>query len=169
MPLVELCTQLVVLAACLTGPIIDVEDPHVEQRIIRAAAAQVEDAARDDEPAAPTRSQEASTPTTVGWPWGPLADCESGEWDRHGNPIPESRRWDYGAPGAFTRPGYPFHGGLNFHPDTWRWVAGDLGLLNRFPHAYDAPPAVQIQVGAETQRRQGWKAWPVCSRKLGLR
>jgi len=101
--------------------------------------------------------------------WLALADCESGEWDANANPIPGSRRWDYGAPGAFVRPGYYFHGGLNFHPDTWRWVAGDLGLLESYPRAYDAPPEVQVRVGAETQRRQGWNAWPVCSKKVGLR
>lgn len=102
-------------------------------------------------------------------PWGALADCESGEWDRHGNPIPNSRRWDYGAPGAFVRPGYNFQGGLNFAASTWRWVAGDMGYLDAYPHAYDAPVHVQIEVAQETQRRQGWGAWPVCSRKIGLR
>lgn len=101
-------------------------------------------------------------------PWGALADCESGEWDRHGDPIPDSRRWDYGAPGAFVRPGYDFDGGLNFTASTWAWVAGDLGYLDQYPHAYDAPPSVQVEVGQETQRRQGWKAWPTCARMLGL-
>lgn len=112
----------------------------------------------------------ASAGDPIPEPWSSLADCESGSWDADGTPISGSARWDYGRPGGFTHDGYElFDGGLNFHPDTWRWVAGDLGLLNRFPHAYDAPPDVQIQVGAEVQARQGWAAWPVCSRKIGLR
>ena len=101
--------------------------------------------------------------------WLALADCESGDWDANANPIPGSRRWNYGAPGAFVRPNYPFHGGLNFAPSTWRWVAGEMNLLSQYPNAYDAPPRVQVEVGIETQRRQGWSAWPVCSRKVGLR
>ena len=163
----ELCAQLIVLAACLTGAV-DPYAPVAEKRILVAAAAQIEEAQGEPDPPVPTREQ-APEPTTVGWPWGPLADCESGEWDRHAQPIPHSRRWDYGAPGAFSRPGYPFHGGLNFHPDTWRWVAELEGVLHLYPHAYDAPPSIQIQVGERTRQLQGWQAWPVCSRKVGLR
>lgn len=106
---------------------------------------------------------------TIPAPWGALADCESGEWDRHGDPIPNSRRWDYGAPGAFERPGYAFDGGLNFAASTWSWVAGDLGYLEAYPYAYEAPATVQVEVAQETQRRQGWGAWPICSQKIGLR
>lgn len=38
----------------------------------------------------------------------------------------------------------------------------------RYPHAYDAPPEIQVQVAAEVQARQGWEAWPTCARKVGL-
>lgn len=41
-------------------------------------------------------------------------------------------------------------------------------MAYEFPHAYDAPPEVQFEVAQEVQRRQGWRAWPVCSRKVGL-
>jgi len=101
--------------------------------------------------------------------WLDLADCESGEWDANADPIPGSRRWDYGAPGAFSRPHYPFDGGLNFHPDTWTWVAELEGVLDQYPRAYQAPPSVQVQVGQRTLALQGPGAWPVCSRKVGLR
>ena len=102
--------------------------------------------------------------------WLDLADCESGEWDADGNPIPGTARWGYGRPGGFTHEGFgQYHGGFNFHPDTWEWVASDLGLLGGYPHAYDAPPAVQVEVAAEVQARQGWEAWPVCSVRVGLR
>jgi hypothetical protein len=120
-------------------------------------AAEVEAPAEHTHPAVPA-------------PWGRLADCESGSWDADGHPIPGTARWDYGRPGGFTHEGFAqFHGGLNFHPDTWTWGAEALGHADRFPHAYQAPPHVQIEVGGWVQARQGWGAWPVCSEKLGLR
>lgn len=100
--------------------------------------------------------------------WLRLADCESGDWDANANPIPGSARWDYGAPGGFTHAGFEqFHGGLNFHPDTWSWVAPMVGVESKY--AYQASPEDQVRVGEKTQELQGWKAWPVCSKKIGLR
>ena len=105
-------------------------------------------------------------------PWQSLADCESGDWIDGGAAfVEESARWSWAKPGTPT-PSWGttiHHGGLQFLPSTWEWVAGDLGILDAYPHAYDAPPSVQIEVAEETQRRQGWEAWPVCSRKVGLR
>lgn len=105
-------------------------------------------------------------------PWASLADCESGDWIDGGADFVEgSARWAWAKPGTAVPPWGTriHHGGLQHHPDTWRWVAGDLGLLDAYPHAYDAPPSVQVEVAEEVQRRQGWGAWPVCSRKIGLR
>lgn len=105
-------------------------------------------------------------------PWASLADCESGDWlDGGAAFVEESARWDWAKPGTPT-PSWGttiHHGGLQFAPSTWDWVAGDLGILGTYPHAYDAPPSVQIEVAEEVQQRQGWGAWPVCSRKVGLR
>ena len=103
--------------------------------------------------------------------WLELARCESGNWIDGGRAFEGPIRWDWGAPGMELPPWGTsiHHGGLQFAPSTWEWVADDLGLLGQYPHAYDAPPAVQVQVATEVQRRQGWGAWPVCSRKVGLR
>lgn len=102
--------------------------------------------------------------------WLELARCESGNWVDGGASFTGPIRWDWGAP-DMQRPPWGtdlHHGAWQFAPSTWEWVAGDLGLLKKFPHAYDAPPEVQFEVAQEVQRRQGWRAWPVCSRKVGL-
>lgn len=88
-----------------------------------------------------------------------LADCESGRWDRHGDPIPGTARWDL-PPGEHV-----FEGGLQFHPDTWDWLR-DPTMPDS---AHDATRAEQVTVAARVLQRQGWAAWPVCSRKIGLR
>lgn len=94
--------------------------------------------------------------------WDRLADCESGDWDRHGAPVPGTARWD-------LRPGeHIFEGGLQFHPDTWDAFAP--GVLDAAPAAaYEASRTEQIAVAEAVLDAQGWGAWPVCSRKLGLR
>jgi len=101
----------------------------------------------------------ASTrPTTV---WDRLADCESGDW-RDGTPIPGTARWDYGL--AFDH-GDIYEGGLNFHPGTW-----DSYRAPGMPgHAGQASRAQQIVVAERVLAGQGWRAWPVCSRKIGQR
>jgi hypothetical protein len=111
--------------------------------------------------------------------WLELARCESGGWVDGGASFTGPIRWDWGAdldrlpPWASVidrgdGPEAQFHGGLQHHPDTWEWVAGDLGLLDDYPAAYDAPAHVQVQVATEVQQRQGWQAWPVCARRTGL-
>ncbi|MFT5222369.1 MAG: hypothetical protein ACI867_000668 [Glaciecola sp.] len=88
--------------------------------------------------------------------WNVLADCESGDWVR-GVPKPGSHRWDSTA-------GY-FEGGLQFAPPTWDGFRDpDMPAS-----AYDATPVQQIVVAERVLERQGWKAWPVCSRKVGYR
>lgn len=58
--------------------------------------------------------------------------------------------------------GNGFYGGLQFSASSWRAVGGS-GL----PH--QASRETQIAMGQRLQARQGWGAWPACSRKLGLR
>lgn len=97
--------------------------------------------------------------------WDDLADCESGEWDRNRVPGRGTARWDL-APYSVSHASH-FQGGLQFHPKTWAWVA---------PMVLEAPPAgahlasreQQIAVAERLLGLQGWGAWPVCARKLGL-
>lgn len=78
--------------------------------------------------------------------WVAIASCESGvDWRYNG------------------RSG--FDGALQFHPGTW-----SAYRLRSYPaFAYLASPFQQLVVGELVLSRQGWKAWPACSRKLGLR
>lgn len=122
-------------------------------------------------PSVITHSSPDGAADGISEPWLSLADCESGDWiDRGAAFVPRSARWDWAAPGTTLPPWGTsiHHGGLQFHPDTWTWVAPDV-LPDPPAHAYDATPAEQVAVAIETQRRQGWGAWPVCSRLLGLR
>jgi resuscitation-promoting factor RpfA len=75
--------------------------------------------------------------------WDRLAQCESG-----GN-------W-----GINT--GNGFSGGLQFTSGTWRSFGG-VGV------AHHASREQQIVVAERVLAKQGWRAWPACSRKLGLR
>jgi Transglycosylase-like domain len=75
------------------------------------------------------------SPQTVRY-WTAIAKCETGG----GGPP----KWNWGSkhrPGE----GSAFEGGLGFSADTWQRWAGELGLLRRYPHAYDAPRLVQIR------------------------
>ncbi|MFA9445961.1 transglycosylase family protein [Egicoccus sp. AB-alg6-2] len=75
--------------------------------------------------------------------WDRLAQCESG-----GN-------WSINT-------GNSFYGGLQFTIDSWRWVGG-----SGYPH--ENSKAEQIRRAEILLERQGWQAWPSCSRQLGLR
>lgn len=101
-------------------------------------------------------------------PWSTLADCESGDWlDGGAEFIEGSARWNWGSP-DMNVPKWGtdnFHGGLQFHPNTWTWLKPD-----HFPeYAYEATVEQQIAVARRVFEAQGWEAWPVCSRKIGLR
>jgi hypothetical protein len=103
--------------------------------------------------------------------WDRLAECESGNWIDGGASFERgSSRWYWGMPGTDVPPWgtRQFHGGLQFHPDTWAWVAPMVGL-GHIEYAYDATREEQILVAEKVQHLQGWGAWPVCSRKVGLR
>jgi resuscitation-promoting factor RpfB len=78
--------------------------------------------------------------------WDQLAKCESG-----GN-------WSLNT-------GNGYHGGLQFHPDTW-----NRHKPSGYPaYAYQASREQQIVVGERVQASQGWGAWPHCSKVVGLR
>jgi hypothetical protein len=79
------------------------------------------------------------------WPWGCVADCESGG------------RWD-----ANTGNGY--YGGLQFSQSTWEKFGG----LKYAPRADLATREQQIEVAEKVLAAQGWGAWPVCSSRYGL-
>ena len=118
----------------------------------------------DSEPAEPTATD------GIDAHWLELARCESGNWHDGSASFSDPIRWDWGAPGTELPPWGTqlHHGGLQFAPSTWDWVAPDV-LDDPPRHAYDATPHEQVAVAAEVQARQGWGAWPVCSRKVGLR
>jgi hypothetical protein len=77
-----------------------------------------------------------------GTTWDRLAQCESG-----GN-------WSINT-------GNGFSGGLQFTPSTWHAFGGP-------GRAEDASREQQIAVAERVLAKQGWGAWPACSRKLGL-
>jgi hypothetical protein len=75
--------------------------------------------------------------------WDKIAACESGgDWNTN------------------TSNGY--YGGLQFSATTWHNYGGQ-GL----PHQASKP--TQIGIAEKVLAKQGWDAWPVCSRKTGLR
>jgi len=78
--------------------------------------------------------------------WDRLAQCESsGNWA--------------------INTGNGFFGGLQFLQATWEGFGGGAFA----PRADLASREQQIIVAERVRARQGWGAWPECSRKLGLR
>ncbi|NMH97421.1 transglycosylase family protein [Pseudonocardia acidicola] len=74
--------------------------------------------------------------------WDALAQCESsGNW------------------AADT--GNGFAGGLQFTPSTWAAFGGQGAPQN-------ATREQQIAVAEKVLAAQGWNAWPVCSKKIGV-
>jgi len=82
----------------------------------------------------------------IPWYWVAVGSCESG------------LRWDYNGSSGFD-------GAIQFHPGTW-----SAYRLPSYPaFAWQASPFQQLVVGELVLARQGWRAWPACSRKVGLR
>lgn len=75
--------------------------------------------------------------------WDAVAACESG-----GN-------WA-------TNTGNGFYGGVQFDLPSWR-AAGGVGRPDQ------ASRATQIAVAERWLALTGWRSWPACSRRLGLR
>ncbi|MEU0074469.1 transglycosylase family protein [Streptomyces sp. NPDC006332] len=80
------------------------------------------------------------------WPWGCVAQCESGG------------RWH-------VNTGNGFYGGLQFWQPTWK----EYGGLKYAPRADLATRAEQIAVARKVLAVQGWNAWPACSARYGLK
>lgn len=78
--------------------------------------------------------------------WLAIGSCESG------------LRWTYDGSSGFD-------GAVQFHPGTW----SSYRLPSYPAFAYQATPFQQLVVAELVLARQGWGAWPSCSRKLGLR
>jgi hypothetical protein len=78
--------------------------------------------------------------------WDRLAQCESnGNWR------------------ANTGNGY--YGGLQFSRSTWHSYSGGTFAAT----ANRATRSQQIAIAERVLHSQGWKAWPTCSRRAGLR
>jgi resuscitation-promoting factor RpfA len=78
--------------------------------------------------------------------WQKLAKCESGA------------RWHINT-------GNGYYGGLQISPSTWRASGGKK--FAKMPHR--ASKKQQVRVAKVIKKRQGWGAWPSCSRKIGVR
>jgi len=140
----------------------DVANPNVIEvgQKLQIPAATDDVAARDLPVVAParrgeraaSRSGRTSAPASGGAAvagagvWDQLAACESG-----GN-------WSINT-------GNGYRGGLQFHPQTWTGFGGGEFAAT----ADQASRDQQIAVAQRVQAKQGWGAWPACSRKLGLR
>lgn len=123
-------------------------DEAVQEALVEQAEYEHQETARREEVA--SRQEQAPEQPTEGlrWEvWGPIARCESGYG---GEP-----QWDLNS-------GNGFYGGLQFTLDSWQWVGGE-----GYPH--HASPEEQIKRAEILLERQGWRAWPVCSRKVGYR
>jgi len=82
--------------------------------------------------------------------WDALARCES------------NRRWDAV---RYVNEQLSYYGGLQFDPRTW-----NAFRPSAFPAlASEASREEQIAVAERVLARQGWGAWPACSKRLGLR
>ena len=85
-------------------------------------------------------------PVLNGATWDALSACESG-----GN-------WAINT-------GNGFYGGVQFNQSTWERHGG----LHYAPRADLATREEQIAIAEVTRARQGWRAWPVCSVRAGVR
>ncbi len=93
-------------------------------------------------PVVTARSADAATLRT----WDRLANCESGG------------HWHINS-------GNGFYGGLQFSSSTWAGYGG-----HRYARqASGASRVQQVRIAEKVKRAQGWGAWPVCSRKIGVR
>jgi resuscitation-promoting factor RpfB len=85
-------------------------------------------------------------------------------------PVRDGARWDAlsacesGGNWAINT-GNGFYGGVQFNQSTWERHGG----LRYAPRADLATRDEQIAIAEVTRARQGWGAWPVCSRRVGVR
>lgn len=96
--------------------------------------------------AAPVAAAPVATAAGYTWTiWDSLAKCESGN------------RWSYNGSSGYD-------GGLQFLPATWVGYGG----TRYAPYAWGASRVEQILIAQKVLRDVGPRAWPVCSRKVGL-
>ena len=125
--------------------------PRADEQLVSRIATQAETEVAATPVSKPKPKKQAQTPPTPvaapvvasGDVWDRIAQCEAG-----GN-------WHINT-------GNGYYGGLQFTLGSWR-AAGGSG----YPH--QASSEEQIARGKILQARQGWGAWPACTRKLGLR
>lgn len=102
--------------------------------------------------------------------WRQVAECETGDRLADGTFIKGTARWWWGDPDRDYPPwGTRIHeGGLQFLPSTWAWAAPNA-LQDAPERAWQANVTDQMRVAEWVLDKQGWAAWPDCSRRLGLR
>lgn len=156
-------TAVLVLTALLGGlALLAVSDGSTDS-VTASGTTTPTPAVPEGEDPEPGMSQGLERLTSIEQPlsvWLRIADCESGEWDAEADPIPGSAEWSYGA-----EEDQRFEGGLHFEPSTWE----DFREPGMPDHAGEATPVAQLVVAERVLEQQGWQAWPVCSKKLGLR
>ncbi len=98
--------------------------------------------------AAHAASLPSLTPKIVRY-WTAIAACETGG----GGPP----KWDWGSKHRPSE-GALFEGGVGFSAFMWKVWAGELGILTQYPHAYDAPSLVQMEVAqyGVTMQHAAW-------------
>jgi hypothetical protein len=136
--------QTAVFVARTMGMVDTVElAPLAERREQQAAIDEAERQRLAEEEARRQAEAEAQAAAERDAMWERLAQCESG-----GN-------WSINT-------GNGYYGGLQFSLSSWQWVGG-----SGYPHR--ASRAEQIHRAEILLSRQGWNAWPSCSRQLGFR
>lgn len=83
--------------------------------------------------------------------WWALGVCETGHI---GDPADGAPRFDWGARHRNLE-GSRYEGFVGFAASTWHSWAGSLGISSRYPHAYLAPPLVQVRVARYGLARGG--------------
>jgi resuscitation-promoting factor RpfB len=131
---------------------LEAERVEAERLEAEHAAAHRAEAAREAERAAAAAAQarQQSAPsqyspsgTSV---WDSIAQCESnGNWS--------------------INSGNGFYGGVQFTLQSWQYVGG----TEFAPMPHQASREQQIIAAERLLAKQGWGAWPACSRRLGLR
>jgi hypothetical protein len=129
----------------LTGTVqlASLDDRRAQQAAIDEQRRIEEEARRQAEEQARREAEAAAAAAERDRMWERLAQCESG-----GN-------WSINT-------GNGYYGGLQFSLSSWQWVGG-----SGYPH--NATRAEQIRRAEILLSRQGWNAWPSCSRQLGYR
>ncbi|MCX5202155.1 LysM peptidoglycan-binding domain-containing protein [Streptomyces sp. NBC_00237] len=85
----------------------------------------------------------------------PAAAADRGVWDRIAQ-CESGGNWHINT-------GNGYYGGLQFTAGTWRAYGGGAYASR----ADRASKSEQIAVATKVQRKQGWGAWPACSRRAG--